>query len=671
MYSTNASNQPERSNSQAAPTTSYLSREVRTAAEHTEPVNLTQQQLPVTDYVQRSYVEQRALPTSDYSARSQLEQSNLSTERFMQQRAPPPNPEYNRPRASLERTDYTAKERTSTETNNNSNNYNDYVLQERSNPNYVLPSQMRPAAGPPQHRPPFAGARPMVGVGPRPPLPPNMAARPMPPPLRPTDSKSNLLMGPPPPAMRPGMPPARMPNQGGPLSPPGQGAPRPQGGFPWSAGGMPPPPGARPPQNMSRPPPPTFARPMPGQPLQAPFRPPLYNQQQQQQHQQQQLQQLQQQQQLQQPQQQQHQPRPPSASSVHNEDDDDVIMGQALTPLKSYSMKADPMGSPLLEETEPPFEATSPTDALPKSQGGYKGDNDSGVDESTQEKDRNGPHSPSSPVKTPTSSSSKPDKSGISRPPSATPSNKSASKSRSASKNRLLLKTPEPEPAKKVPMNKVQVGHAPSPNLKAVRSKIGSLDNATYKPGGGHVKIESKKIEIKAAPRIEAKNDKYMPKGGEKKIVTTKLQWNAKSKIGSLENAAHKPGGGDKKIESLKMDFKDKAKPKVGSKDNVKHQPGGGDIKDNNTKNIQSQKIEIKAQSKVGSMDNVKHKPGGGEKKIFDDKDYLKNVEHSVALTTPPTQFATQGRLVATIHLEFGLCNSDCVCNDIFDSLFK
>ncbi|XP_017009277.2 microtubule-associated protein tau isoform X9 [Drosophila takahashii] len=262
-----------------------------------------------------------------------------------------------------------------------------------------------------------------------------------------------------------------------------------------------------------------------------------------------------------------------------------------------------------------------------------EGDNDSGVDESTQEKDRNGPISPSSPVKTPTSTSSKPDKSGTSRPPSTTPSNKSAPKSRSASKNRLLLKTPEPEPAKKVPMNKVQVGHAPSPNLKAVRSKIGSLDNATYKPGGGHVKIESKKIDIKAAPRIEAKNDKYMPKGGEKKIVTTKLQWNAKSKIGSLENAAHKPGGGDKKIETLKMDFKDKAKPKVGSTANVKHQPGGGDIK------IQTQKLEIKAQSKVGSLDNVKHKPGGGEKKIFDDKDYLKNVEHSVALTTPPTQY--------------------------------
>lgn len=69
-------------------------------------------------------------------------------------------------------------------------------------------------------------------------------------------------------------------------------------------------------------------------------------------------------------------------------------------------------------------------------------------------------------------------------------------------------------------MNKIQVGHAPSPNLKAVRSKIGSLDNASYKPGGGNVKIETKKIEIKAAPKIEAKNDKYTPRGGEKKVIS-------------------------------------------------------------------------------------------------------------------------------------------------------
>lgn len=49
--------------------------------------------------------------------------------------------------------------------------------------------------------------------------------------------------------------------------------------------------------------------------------------------------------------------------------------------------------------------------------------------------------------------------------------------------------------------------------------------------------------------------------------------------MGSLDNKTHKPGGGDKKIETVKLDFKDKAKPKIGSKDNIKHTPGGGAVK--------------------------------------------------------------------------------------------
>lgn len=32
-------------------------------------------------------------------------------------------------------------------------------------------------------------------------------------------------------------------------------------------------------------------------------------------------------------------------------------------------------------------------------------------------------------------------------------------------------------------MNKIEVGNAPSPNLRKVQSKIGSLQNATHKPG--------------------------------------------------------------------------------------------------------------------------------------------------------------------------------------------
>ncbi|XP_048524547.1 microtubule-associated protein tau isoform X2 [Dendroctonus ponderosae] len=302
-----------------------------------------------------------------------------------------------------------------------------------------------------------------------------------------------------------------------------------------------------------------------------------------------------------------------------------------------------------------------------------KGDNDSGVDESTQGNDQscNGDsRSPRKPSKSRTSSTTPTKGRSLSRG-SKTPSSLQSPDSAAT--------TPGSTEKKKVPMNKIQVGSAPSPNLKVVKSKIGSLDNAHYKPGGGKVKIESKKLDFKkAAPRIEAKNDKYVPKVGEKKevqsariertapatsrelcsarsaqgstssrkIITQKLEWNAKSKIGSLENAAHKPKGGDKKIESVKLNFKDKAAPKVGSKDNIKHQPGGGDVKNSGKRTesnlrsncIESKKIEVNVTSKVGSLDNVKHKPAGGEKKIFDDKEYLKqrksdksSLEHSLS----------------------------------------
>lgn len=38
-------------------------------------------------------------------------------------------------------------------------------------------------------------------------------------------------------------------------------------------------------------------------------------------------------------------------------------------------------------------------------------------------------------------------------------------------------------------------------------------------------------------------------------------------------------GGGDVKVESHKVNFKDKAQSKVGSMDNLSHSPGGGNIK--------------------------------------------------------------------------------------------
>lgn len=48
---------------------------------------------------------------------------------------------------------------------------------------------------------------------------------------------------------------------------------------------------------------------------------------------------------------------------------------------------------------------------------------------------------------------------------------------------------------------------------------INYLSLFQFHAGGGNIKIESRKLDIKAASRIDAKNDKYAPQGGEKKVI--------------------------------------------------------------------------------------------------------------------------------------------------------
>lgn len=259
-------------------------------------------------------------------------------------------------------------------------------------------------------------------------------------------------------------------------------------------------------------------------------------------------------------------------------------------------------------------------------------DNDSGVDETTQAKIESSPKKPvnvslrkqKQPLTSPTkklSSPTKPITSPVKTMATARgsttgiPTAKAAPASVDKTQGRRSTSKPE---GRELPMNKVVVGLTPSPNLREVKSRIGSLDNIKHRPGGGKVKLETKKVDFSQAKSKVGSTDNitHKPGGGERKIMSKKLDWKAESKVGSMDNATHKPGGGNKKIETVKLDFKDKAKPKVGSKDNIKHTPTGGAVI------IEQQKLDFKdkAKSKVGSLDNVNHKPGGGTVKIFDEK---------------------------------------------------
>ncbi|CAL8311073.1 unnamed protein product [Merluccius merluccius] len=142
-------------------------------------------------------------------------------------------------------------------------------------------------------------------------------------------------------------------------------------------------------------------------------------------------------------------------------------------------------------------------------------------------------------------------------------------------------------------------GTASTPDIKNVRSKIGSTDNMKHQPGGGKVSSASQN-------RGATSKD---PSQGKVHIVSKKLDFShITSRLGSKDNIKHVPGGGNVQIINKKVDLS-KVTSKCGSKDNIKHKPGGGDVK------IESHKVNFKdkAQSKVGSMDNLGGSPGKGE----------------------------------------------------------
>ncbi|XP_063121992.1 microtubule-associated protein 4 isoform X30 [Rattus norvegicus] len=156
-----------------------------------------------------------------------------------------------------------------------------------------------------------------------------------------------------------------------------------------------------------------------------------------------------------------------------------------------------------------------------------------------------------------------------------------------------------------------------APDLKSVRSKVGSTENMKHQPGGGRAKVEKKTEAATTAGNPEPNavtkaassiSSAPKPPAGKVQIVSKKVSYShIQSKCGSKDNIKHVPGGGNVQIQNKKVDIS-KVSSKCGSKANIKHKPGGGDVK------IESQKLNFKekAQAKVGSLDNVGHLPAGG-----------------------------------------------------------
>uniref|UniRef100_A0A3Q3W6D0 Microtubule-associated protein n=1 Tax=Mola mola TaxID=94237 RepID=A0A3Q3W6D0_MOLML len=113
-----------------------------------------------------------------------------------------------------------------------------------------------------------------------------------------------------------------------------------------------------------------------------------------------------------------------------------------------------------------------------------------------------------------------------------------------------------------------------TPDIRNVRSKIGSTDNMKYQPGGGKVQILSKKVDLSKVTSKCGSKDNIKHKPGE--LADVALTWHF-IYYGVLSSFG--PRGGDVKIGSHKVSFREKTQSKVGPMDNMSNSPGGGDVK--------------------------------------------------------------------------------------------
>ncbi|KAL7369821.1 hypothetical protein ABVT39_009804 [Epinephelus coioides] len=172
-----------------------------------------------------------------------------------------------------------------------------------------------------------------------------------------------------------------------------------------------------------------------------------------------------------------------------------------------------------------------------------------------------------------------------------------------------VIRTPPKSPSSA--QRQLKVLNQPLPDLKNVKSKIGSTSNLKHQPKGGQVMIPSVKLDFSHVQAKCGSLDKiqHAAGGGNVQIQTKKIDLShITSKCGSMSNIHHRPGGGHVRIENVKLDFKDKAHAKVGSLGNTSHVPGGGNVM------IESHRLTFRETAKArvdhGAEIIVTHSPG-------------------------------------------------------------